>query len=63
MNKSTIFYMVLETIIFPNREHDISQMIEEVEALSWRLRECVRMRALAATHRLGRMRCLRMLEE
>ena len=25
----------------------------EVEAISWRLRECIRMRELAATHRLG----------
>ena len=36
---------------------------EEVEATSWRLRETVRVRKLAATHRLGQMRRLLMLEE
>ena len=34
---------------------------QEVEATSWRLRECFRVRELAATHRLERMRRLRML--
>ena len=38
-------------------------MIVEVEATSWRLRECTLVRELATTHRLGRMRRLRMLEE
>ena len=38
-------------------------MIAEVEATSWRLRECIRVRELAATHRFERMRRLRMLEE
>ena len=50
-------------MIFPKREHDVHQMIEEVEATSWRLRECIRGRELAATLRLGRMRRLPMLEE
>ena len=38
-------------------------MIEEEEATSWRLRECIRARELAVRHRLGRMRRLQMLEE
>ena len=38
-------------------------MISEAEATSWRLRECIRVRKLAATHRLVRMRRLQMLEE
>ena len=36
---------------------------EEVEAMSWRLREMIRAKELAATHRLGQMRRLLMLEE
>ena len=50
-------------MIFPNRKHDVRQMIEEVNATSWRLHECIRVRELAATLRLGKMRRLRMLEE
>ena len=43
---------------------DITKMIaEEVEATSWRLHETVRVRELAATHRLGQMRRLLMFEE
>ena len=43
---------------------DITKMIaEEVEATSWRIRETIRVRELAATHRLGQMRRLLMLEE
>ena len=38
-------------------------MIAEVERTSWRLHECIRVRKLAATHRLERMLRLRMLEE
>ena len=41
----------------------IVEMIAEVEATIWRLRETVRVRELAATHRLGLMRRLLMLEE
>ena len=44
-------------------ECNAHQMIAEEEATSWRLRECIRVRELAATHRLGRMRRLRMLED
>ena len=44
-------------------ECDVRQMIAELQATSWRLRECIRVRKLTATHRLGRMRRLRMLEE
>ena len=38
-------------------------MIAEVEETSWRIRETIRVRELAATHRLGQMRRLLMLEE
>ena len=38
-------------------------MIAEEEAAGWRLRECIRLRGLAATHRHELMRRLRMLEE
>ena len=34
-------------------EYDIRNIIAEVEATSWRLRETIRVRELAATHRLG----------
>ena len=44
-------------------ERDIANMIAEVEATSWRLRETIRVRELAATHRLGQMRHLLMIEE
>ena len=43
---------------------NITKMItEEVEATSWRLRETIQVRELAATHRLGQMRSLLKLEE
>ena len=38
-------------------------MIAEVEATSWRLCECIRVKELAATHRLEQIRRLRMLEK
>ena len=41
----------------------IPKMIAEAEATSWRLRETIRVRELAATHRLGQMRRLLILEE
>ena len=44
-------------------EHVIAKMIAEVEATSWRLRETVRVKELAATHRLGEMRRLLVLED
>ena len=47
----------------PTKERDVRKMIAEVEATIWRLRECIRVRELAATHRLERIRHLRMLEE
>ena len=55
--------MTLEKIIILNRDHNVRQMIAEVEATSWRVRECIRVRELATTHRLKPMRCLRMPEE
>ena len=39
------------------------KIIAGVESTSWRLRESIRVRELAAMHRLGQMRRLRMLEE
>ena len=64
MDKSSLFCLILEKMIFQNRKHDVRQMIEEVKATSWRLRECIQVRELCATHRLVRqMRRLRMLEE
>ena len=38
-------------------------MMRGIDATCWRLRECIRGRELAVTHRLERMRRLRMLEE
>ena len=45
------------------KEHDFAKMIAEVEETSWHIRETIRGRELAATHRLGQMRRLLMLEE
>ena len=39
------------------------KIVAEVEATSWRLRESIRVRELAATHQLVQMRHLQMLEE
>ena len=44
-------------------ERDIRNIIADIEVTSWRLRETIRVRELAATHRLGQMRRLRILEE
>ena len=44
-------------------ESDVRKIMAEVQATSWRLRECIRVRELATTHGLGQMRRLRMLEE
>ena len=44
-------------------ERDIANMIAEVEATSSCPRETIRVREVAATHRLGQMRRLLMLEE
>ena len=41
---------------------DFAKMIAEVDATSWRIRKTVRVRKLAATHRLGQIRRLLMLE-
>ena len=42
---------------------DITNMIADVEATSWRLRETIRVRELAATHPPGQMLYLLILEE
>ena len=44
-------------------ERDIANITAEIEATSWRLRETIRVRELAATLRLGQMGRLLMLEE
>ena len=53
---SDFFFMTVD-------EHVIAKMIAEVEATRWRLQETIRDRELAATHKLGQMRRLLMLEE
>ena len=37
------------------QESDVRKIIAEVQATSWRLRERIRVRELAAAHRLGQM--------
>ena len=61
--KKSVFHLFLEKMIFPDREQGAHKMVLEVEATCWRLRECIRLRLLAATHRLERIHRLRMLEE
>ena len=39
------------------------KIIAEIEATSWRVRESIQARGVAATHRLGQMRRFRMLEK
>ena len=50
-------------MIFPDRAQNDRKMIEELETTCWRLCECIRVRELAAAHKLERMRRLRMLEK
>ena len=58
----TAFFLLFKKM--PVDERDITNMIaEDVEATCWRLHETIRVRELAATHRLGQMRRLLMLEE
>ena len=45
------------------KERDFARMSEDVEATIWRPRETIRVAELAATHRLGQMRCLLMHEK
>ena len=47
----------------PFKERNVHKMVEKVETISWRLRECIRVMELAAAHRLERMSRLRMLEK
>ena len=47
----------------PIKERDVRKIIAEARATSWRLCECIWVRELSATHSLGQMRRLRMLEE
>ena len=57
-----VFHLIKKMSI---EKSDVRNVIAEVliEATSWRLRECIQVRELAATHRLGQMRRLQMLEE
>ena len=43
-------------------ERDFARMSEDLGTTIWRLRETVRVAKLAATHRLGQIRSLRMRE-
>ena len=58
---TAFFHLILKNM--PIQERDVRKIIAEVEPIRWRLRECIRVRELVATHRLGQMRRLRMLEE
>ena len=49
-------------LVYPGERCE-SKVIAEVQATSWRLRDCIRVRELVATHRLEKMHRLRMLEE
>ena len=60
-NKLYFVFHVLKKMTVDGR--DSAKMIAEVEATSWRIRETIRVRELAATHRLGQMRRLLMLKE
>ena len=42
------------------KERDFARISEDVEATIWRIRETIRIRELAVTHRLGQMRHLLM---
>ena len=58
------FNLILRKVVTVDEGHDFAKMVaEEVEVTSWRLRETIRVRELAATHRLEQMRRLLMLEE
>ena len=46
-----VFHLILKKITI--EECAVRQIIAEVQATSWRLLECIRVRELAATHRLG----------
>ena len=60
--RETTFFPVFKKMTVDVR--DITKMIaEEGKATSWRLRESIRVRELAATHRLGQIRRFLMLEE
>ena len=60
-NKLHFVFLILKKMTVDGR--DFAKMIAEVEATSWRIRETIRVRELAATHRLGQMRRLLMLKE
>ena len=45
------FYLFLKKMVFPKLEQDFRKMMREIEAIYWRLRECIQVRELAATHR------------
>ena len=45
------------------KEHDFAKIIAQVEEASWRIRETIRVREPAATHRLKQMRRLPMHEK
>ena len=55
------FHLILKIMTF--LERDVRKMIAEIMATRERVHERIRVRELAASHRLERMRRLRMLEE
>ena len=59
VNASCVFILKVMTV----HECDGRNITAEVESTSRRLRETIRVRELAAMHRLGQMRRLLMLEE
>ena len=56
-----VFFTDFEKMTVDKR--DITNLIAEVKATIWHLRETIPVRELAATHRLEEMHCLLMLEE
>ena len=61
VSNTAFFHLILKQNVY--RRARCPKMIAKVEATSWHLRECIRARELVATHRLGRMRRLRMIEK
>ena len=61
--QTPFFHLLLEKRIFLYREQDAGKMIRQSKATCWRLRECIRVREFASTHKLEQMRRLSMPEK
>ena len=57
----SFFHLILKKMFIDGS--DVRKIIAEVQTTNWRLRQCIWVRELTATHQLGQMRRLRMLEE